>query len=115
MTTISALEILKRFKDHQADFSDLGDCTVTGDLYLYGCPYTKTQIHFGKLKFTGTVRLCYSEFTKVNCGSATFKDFNCEGAFEIFDCGSATFGTFNCERADFINFDCGSATFGTFN
>ena len=102
--TITAAEILERFDAGKTDFTDLGKCTVTGNLIL-GNRTVKTCVRLGKLTFAGFVRMSKSTFTYFDCDSATFNRF--------FDCCAATFEKdFQCGWATFEDdFCCDTATF----
>jgi hypothetical protein len=98
--TISAAEIVERFKSGETDFTDLGKIRVEGDVRL-GDVVLKNDVSLGQL-----------QFGYFYCDNATFADFCCHSAtFADFSCDSATFADFSCGDATFADFSCGYAAF----
>ena len=60
--TITAAEILERFKAGQTDFTDLGECEVHGKLTLGRLKITEV-VDLGELHFKKEVRLSQAEFS----------------------------------------------------
>ena len=112
--TITAAEVIERFKTGQTDFHDLGRCLVTGEVRIDEIVQEVVFIDFGDLIFEDNVMLLSAaqpislwfrnaEFQ----GDFTLGDHNCEHLFNI------QFGFSNFKKELILSAPIGGVHLGT--